>query len=388
MATVTSFLIAELETAVRSGSPQRRARMLQQVTGLFLSEAERLNEQQVSVFDEVLLRLMEQLGAQALAHLSKHICGSSAAPKQVVRQLAYHEDGSVAAPVLAHSDRLSGADLAEIAGTRGRQHLLAIASRRSVDETLADILVRRGDPRVSTALAGNSGARLSDLGYRALVEHAGRDDDLAERLGLRSDLPEMMLQDLLAATTGAVRSRLLNTAPPRLRGRIDEAVRRIDAPTSPPKPPEKIDYTAAEQRVGELSRAGRLNDSAISRFALEGDHTHIIAALAVRSTVPAATIEPLVKSARSYSGIMIACRACMLDWSTAVAIIRSRPDRPLPSKRELDASRPAFETVACSVAMQTLQVWAAQEPDLRGDGPQIPSRAIEGPGQVAGQKKL
>jgi hypothetical protein len=41
--------IAELEGAVEAGSPPRRARMLQQVTQLFASSANRLNERR-SVF--------------------------------------------------------------------------------------------------------------------------------------------------------------------------------------------------------------------------------------------------------------------------------------------------------------------------------------------------
>ena len=50
-------IIAELEDAVRGGSPARRVETLRQVTDLFLNDGERLSEDQVKVFDDVLCLL-------------------------------------------------------------------------------------------------------------------------------------------------------------------------------------------------------------------------------------------------------------------------------------------------------------------------------------------
>jgi uncharacterized protein (DUF2336 family) len=103
----STALIAELESAVKGGSSERRLQMLRQVTDLFLSDADRLNENQIGVFDDVLVRLMEQMEARRLAQLSTNLSGSSLAPKETVRQLAYHQDESLAVPVLTKSTRLS-----------------------------------------------------------------------------------------------------------------------------------------------------------------------------------------------------------------------------------------------------------------------------------------
>src|SRR6185437_2284759 len=166
----STALIAELEGAVKGGSSERRLQMLRQVTDLFLSDADRLNENQIGVFDDVLVRLMERMEARALAQLSGTLSGSSAAPKEVVRQLAYHEEVSVAAPVLTRSTRLSDGDLIEIANLRGQKHLLAISGRSTLSEGVTDVLLKRGDSNVSHALAQNAGARFSDYGYATLVD--------------------------------------------------------------------------------------------------------------------------------------------------------------------------------------------------------------------------
>jgi uncharacterized protein (DUF2336 family) len=119
-AAASAALIAELDGAVRDGSPERRVQILRQVTDLFLSDADRLNETQISVFDDVLVRLIERVEARTLAHLSVTLSEIDTAPREATRQLAFHDDASVAAPVLTKSNRLSEKDLIEIANTRGQ----------------------------------------------------------------------------------------------------------------------------------------------------------------------------------------------------------------------------------------------------------------------------
>ena len=50
-ATVSAALIAELESVFDSRTPERWARILRQVTKLFLADADRLNKSQIAVFE-------------------------------------------------------------------------------------------------------------------------------------------------------------------------------------------------------------------------------------------------------------------------------------------------------------------------------------------------
>jgi hypothetical protein len=56
-------LFDDLDAALQSGSSEKRVAMLRRVTDLFLSEADRLNEEQISVFDNVLVQLIERIEA-------------------------------------------------------------------------------------------------------------------------------------------------------------------------------------------------------------------------------------------------------------------------------------------------------------------------------------
>ena len=63
-------IIAELEDAVRGGSSARRVETLRQVTDLFLNDGERLSDDQVKVFDDVLCLLIARVETRARAELA------------------------------------------------------------------------------------------------------------------------------------------------------------------------------------------------------------------------------------------------------------------------------------------------------------------------------
>ncbi len=363
----STALIAELEGAVKGGSPERRLQMLRQVTDLFLSDADRLNENQIGVFDDVLVRLMEQMEARALAQLSTNLSDSSLAPKETVRQLAYHQDASVAVPVLTKSARLSEGDLIEIANLRGPQHLLAISHRDTLSEGVTDVLLKRGDSRVSHTLAGNAGARFSERGYAVLVESSGKDDALAEKLGLRLDIPIKALRELLSRASAAVRERLLKAAPPEMRARIQAAIQSVvEQIASPNLAP--VNYAESESMVLALNRAGKLGDQTINRFAVQGEYTHIVAALSLLNSVRTEAIEPLITNPRP-DGLIVACKAARLNWSTTHMILRNRPHcRPLTAQ-EFENGREVFDALSLSSAQRTIRFWSARGSARKADAP-------------------
>lgn len=348
---VSATLIAELDDSVTGGSPERRVQILKQVMDLFLSDAHRLDEAQTNVFDEILVRLIERLEVRTLAHLSGILSGADMAPRQAIRQLARHDDASVAVPVLTKCDCLFEKDLIEIANTRGPQHLLAIAGRKTLNEALTDALIRRGDANVSNALARNGVARFSECGYATLVGRAERDESLTEKLGLRLDIPGNLLRELLARATDAVRARFLTAPRPVMRSKT-HAPGEVGA-----APPSSIDYTQAFNEVVALNRIGKLNDSTVNRFAVRRDYTNVVVALSFKSEVNIETIQPLINSDRLY-GLIVACKASRLDWSTTTMIIRNRPGCAAPTEHELEQGLEVFQALSLSVAQWTIRFGA------------------------------
>lgn len=350
---VCSEFIDELEGALRKRSADRHVQILRQVTGLLLSCSDRLNEDQIGIFDDVLARLMQAVDARTLAKLSTAIAGLTLGPKGVVRRLAFHEDAAVASPILQRSEALSEQELIEIASHRSQQHLLAICGRRNLGDALTDALLARADTNVCRILAKKADARFSQPGYCALVAAAGRDDDLADSLVLRPDMPVEMLHELLATVTKAVRARLLAIAPAGLRETIRKAIEKLAVRDSI-KLPQPIDYSEARSSVLALSKGGKLGDSTLNRFAVRNEKANLVAALSLLADAAITTIEPLVEENDRF-GLMVACRASRLNWQTTVAIISDGKGAKQIPPQELDLLSDAFEALCLSTAQWTIR---------------------------------
>ena len=348
MPTASTDLRKELNGAEEDG-PEHDARIFGEVTDLFLSNVGRLGDSQIAAVDGVLAQLVGRVEADTVIQLSEALATIDRAPLQTVRKLAFHEQPQVAAPVLRSSVCLTDADLIEIVKNRSQQHLLAICHRKMLNEALTDALMRFGDVNVSNALAHNTGARFSECGYATLVGRAGKDEGLAEKLGVRLDIPGNLLRELLGAVADVVRARFLTASRPKPQAGAAKGV--------PSR--KKIDYTAAQDEVVTLNRTGKLNDSIVNRFAVRGEYTLVVAALALKADVKVEAIEPLLEPDRVY-GLIVACKAARLSWSTTTMIVRNRPDCPPATDRELEQCVAVYETLLLSVAQWTIR-WGSDQ---------------------------
>ena len=76
-------IIAELEEAIQSGSQDKRVETLRRVTDLFLSGADRLNDSQIAVFDDVLGLLIKRIESKAMIELSARLAPVDNAPRKL-----------------------------------------------------------------------------------------------------------------------------------------------------------------------------------------------------------------------------------------------------------------------------------------------------------------
>jgi hypothetical protein len=354
MAAVSSTLRAELNGA-ETGGPEHDAEIFGQVTDLFLSSVDHLSESQINSVDGVLAGLIGRVEAAMLVDLSEDLSTIERAPRQTIREIAFHGNPLVATPVLRRSSCLSEADLLEIVNSGRQQHLLAICDRKALSEKLTDALMRLGDVKVSNALARNAGARFSECGYATLVGRAERDESLAEKLGLRLDLPGNLLRELLSKVADVVQARFLTAPRPVVKAKAEGSAAAAVERDRVKRP--KIDYTAVQTELDALNRTGKLNDGAVNRFAVRGEYINVVAALGLKADVKPEVIESLLDSDRLY-GLIVACKAARLSWSTTTMIVRNRPGCPPPTQRELDQCVAIHESLLLSVAQWTIRYGA------------------------------
>jgi uncharacterized protein (DUF2336 family) len=351
-------LLAELEVAVKTGTPQKRVETLRRVTNLFLDESNRLNEEQIGVFDDVLVHLIQRIESKALVQLSTTLAPIDNAPTGVIRRLSNHDEIVIAAPVLTQSKRLSETDLVSIAKRKGQDHMLAISGRASLSEAVTDVLVERGNVQVHHTLARNAGARFSDSGYATLVKKSGSDETLAEKLGLRLDIPLELLRQLLARASEFVRSRILASAPPEnqekiqnvLASIINEVGREATAPRN---------YVQADGLVYEINRRGKLNEAVLLEFIKERKYEEMTATLALFCGAKSELIERLLKNVR-HEGLIVACKAAKLSWPTVSLLLQSRFAHHSISELQLLAAKDSFLRLSQAAAQRSMRFMQVQ----------------------------
>jgi uncharacterized protein (DUF2336 family) len=359
-------LLVELENAISSASSEKRIETLRRVTDLFLNDSEHLSEEQIDLFDDVLGHLINRMETKAIAELGGKLAPVDNAPIAVIRRLARDDEIVVAGPVLSRSRRLTTDDLVEIAGTKSQQHLLAISGRDKLEETLTDKLIERGDRKVVHRLAANSGARFSEAGFSTMVKNAEMDAGLAEKIGLRLDLPMPLLHELLVKATEAARSRLVSQARPEIRDEIRQVLSRISSEVSREAAAPR-DFTRAREAILRMQDEGRLTEAALFEFARTRRYEQMVAALAAMCSASIELIAPLMKSERS-DGLLIPCKAAGLNWTTVSEILGNRFVHHTVSDAELAKCQEQFLNLSQASAQRTLRFWQVRTATQRSAG--------------------
>jgi uncharacterized protein (DUF2336 family) len=81
-------IIDELEVALKSNSTERHHAILKSVTDLFLAGCDRMTEEISSLFDDVIVRLVDHVESRARVELSQDVAPIANAPSNVIRRLA------------------------------------------------------------------------------------------------------------------------------------------------------------------------------------------------------------------------------------------------------------------------------------------------------------
>jgi len=344
----SAALLSELD-AIDGWPPERWADILNQVTKFFLGHADSLTTHQIALFDDVFLRLIDRVDTQLLTQISRQLTEAKCALPQATRRLALHEDESISLPIL-ESGSLTQDLLIEVVQSCSGKQRLAVALRHDVGRPVSEALVRCGDQAVHYALAENKGAKLSEESWNRLIKLGESNQGLAQRLGRRRDIPTPLKRQFHSKLEDT-RMRELNAMPGVMRDQIENTIATTAIVANSDQRP---DYASAQAKMIELGRKGRLNDSTINRFAISGEYTNIVAALALLTGSPTDVIERLIAS-DSIEGLVLACKASRLDWATANAIARHRPGHsPVPAE-ELEKAKKTFETFSLSAAQRTVR---------------------------------
>jgi uncharacterized protein (DUF2336 family) len=356
MSDLVSFL-KELDDEATRGSPQSRLRALWHATDLLI--AGRYSEDEVWVFGEVIDRLASEIEVVARGKLAIRLARADIAPIKIVKKLASDESIDVAGPILRQFARLDTQTLIANATTGSQQHLLAISQRKSIDQNVTDVLVKRGDREVIKSVAANSGARLSDFGFLHLVKRSEGDSILAEHLGIRRDIPRHLFQQLIAKASDEVKRKLQNERP-ELADQIQTSVADVAGALQSKFGPASENYFAAKKTVCAQHQSGNLKEKAIFEYSQSHKFEETTIGLSLLCALPVNVVERALVD-KNKELVLVLAKALDFSWTTAMSLLfLGAPDHRIFS-RDLDVLKLAFAGLNAEISKDVLKFYQSRK---------------------------
>jgi uncharacterized protein (DUF2336 family) len=316
MSEVKSFL-RDLDDAISRGTADSRKRALWHATDLLI--AGRYSDDEIWTFGEIIGRLADEIEVAARTQLANRLTHFDNAPVNIIHKLAFDDSIDVAGPVLRESERLEAYALVANACTKSQSHLLAISKRESIEETVTDVLVTRGDRDVVNSVASNAGARFSDFGFLHMTKRAEGDSILAEQLGLRKDIPRRLFQQLIAKASDDVKKRLERERPAMV-DQIQTSVTDVTGALQSKFGPVSRSYFVAKRVVAKQHQQGNLNENSISGYARSHRLDEVTIGLSLLCSLPGDVIErALVDKNREM--LLVLAKALDFSWPTTMALL-------------------------------------------------------------------
>jgi uncharacterized protein (DUF2336 family) len=309
--------LRDLDDAVSRGTSDSCVRALWHATDLLI--AGRYSDDEIWTFGEVIGRLADEIEVAARAQLAQRLARNDVAPVNIIQKLAFDDSIDVAGPILRESTKLDDNALVANAQTKSQPHLLAISQRKSLDDTVTDVLVTRGNREVVNSVASNDGARFSGFGFLHMIKRAEGDSILAEQLGLRKDISRNLFQQLIAKASSEVKKRLEHERPEMI-DQLQATVTDVTGTLQSKLGPGSRSYFVAKRVVTTQHQHGNLNEASIYDYARSHKIDEVTIGLSLLCALPGDVIErALVDKNREM--VMVLTKALGFSWPTTMALL-------------------------------------------------------------------
>ena len=352
--------LRDLDDAIARGTAESRTRALWHATDLLITG--RYSDDDIWTFGEVIGRLSEEIEVAARAQLAERLSRLDSAPTNVIHKLAFDDAIEVAGPVLCQSERLDSETLVANAETMGQPHLLAISRRKSLDEKVTDVLVARGNQEVVNSVASNRGARFSDFGFLRMVTRAEGDSILAEQLGLRSDIPRHLFQQLIAKASDDVKKRLADERPEMV-AQIQTSVSDVAGALQSKLGPASRSHFVAKRVVATQHRLGNLNEASIAGYANKHQFDEVTIGLSLLCSMPNDVVERVLLD-RNREMLLVLAKALDFSWDTTIALLFLGAKDHRISARDLKDLRDDYERLNVETSRKVIEFYESRAAGL------------------------
>lgn len=315
-------LVSDIQAAIESGDRIRQSQLVRRSADLLTKRWSRLPAADKPDYDLLLTGLLSQADEPARRAFAIRVSELRRAPPRTAGLLA--QDGSidVAGPVLTQSRSFDDGWFQTVATACGDLHRAAIARRTGLGAPLCDVLIRLGDAGVAAALLANPSAMVAPGNLPLLMRHAAVSEEVAVRLGARSDLPGSYRADLAKLALRRAETALAGDTDlePDVAGALPARIAALLA--MPVQDARRARFDASMADAADLLAAAAA-PARLERWLELRRIEDVLAALAQGAELE---IAPLVAAydAEDVAALSVILRGLDYPWSTLKALLNAR----------------------------------------------------------------
>jgi len=197
------------------------------------------------------------------------------------------------------------------------------------------------------------------------VKRSEHDEGLAEKVGLRLDIPPQLFDELISRATEAVRSRLLAMADPESRKRIQGVLANISEDVRHETGLHEHDYAKAYAHALTMRSDGKLGEMTLLEAAKADRRADLVAILSLLCNVPLSLVQSLMRN-EHREAFLTPCKAAGLGWQTVRAMLASRSLGREISSQEIDLARADYAKLSQASARRVLRFWQVRQSATNG----------------------
>jgi uncharacterized protein (DUF2336 family) len=279
------------------------------VASLYRIQGAGLNERERELMREILRRLTQDVEMAIRIALAQRLAGDATVPHDLILLLV-DDRIEVARPLILNSPLLTENDVLKLIANAGAGHQEAVAARPHIGVPITDALTKCENESVLMTLVRNATARISDSGYRTLVEKSRALTGLQEALIRRPDLPPQLANSMCEWVSDALKSFIQTNyrmAPQLVETALADAVRVVKNPDSKDAPAD-----SARKLIDKLAGSGQLKTGFLMRVLSQGQVDLFDLAFSRMLGVPVAGFRTAFYGGGAHT-VALCCRAVGID---------------------------------------------------------------------------
>ena len=343
--------LAQLAMNPKSGASREEIYLA--VASLYRIQGSGLNERERELMREILRTLTFNVEMAIRIALAQRLATDSTAPHDLILLLV-DDSIEVARPLILNSPLLTEADMLRLIAQADIRHQEAVAARPNIGEPITDVLARSDNESILTALVRNATARISQDGYKSLVEKSRTIAGLQEPLAHRPDLPQHLADAMCDWVSDALKT-FIKTNPKIAPKAADQAVAAaVEMVKNPPGGNHEPSADSAQRLIDKLAASGQLRTGFLMRVLGQGQADMFDIAFARMLEVDLAGFRKVFYEGGARS-VALSCRAVGIDRAVFTTVFNlSRQSRRLPAilaKTDLSAVDTIFTRITRQAAL-------------------------------------